>query len=281
MSQSLDEFNSVLAANHLPTLDEGQFEALQAERPKNQLAKAATRISDDPGARAYITKAMTAIGVVAQPKGQINKHEPHQRPRTRQTVADPRPSSSTPEADCRPDRQTKSRAATVDQAKAGQGDESPFSANIHVYGGKAALCFEPSVTRNGEDLTVTLDAAVALAPRQYDWQNKVRVQFTRSELPVAACVLLGFIPGCEYKNHGAGSDKGFSLENQGQKVFVKVWAKDQGVRAVPVEAPDIYRVTALLIGRLRSATPWMSAESIIQTLKLTVARRIAQSQQNS
>ena len=149
MSQSLDEFNQILAANHLPTLDERQFEALQAERPKNQLAKAATRISDDPGARAYITKAMTAIGVVAQPTAQVSTPEPHQRPRARQTNADPMPRGSTPESDCRPDRQTKPATATVDQTKGGQGDESPFSANIHVYGGKAALCFEPSVTRNG------------------------------------------------------------------------------------------------------------------------------------
>lgn len=143
----------------------------------------------------------------------------------------------------------------------------------HVYGGKAALCFEADTTKSDVP-TVALDAAPSAGPRQYNWADKIRVQLTRDELPVVAAVFLGFMPGCEFKNHGADNDKGFSMENQGARIFVRVFAKDQGVRAVPVEAADAYHVTALLMRQIRLCYPWLDGQAVALMLK-SLAQRAA------
>jgi len=138
--------------------------------------------------------------------------------------------------------------------------------SIHVYGTKGALCWEEDETRGGEP-TVSLDAALASGPKQFDWQSKVRIQLTREELPVIAAVLLGVQPGAEFKNHGAGNDKGFSVRAQPGGFFVRVWEGDKGLRAVPMGAPDAYYVATLFLRQLRAASPWMDAQGIIATLR--------------
>lgn len=155
---------------------------------------------------------------------------------------------------------------------AGRTGQQARRLSVHVYGSKAALCFEPDMTRGGVH-TIALDAALATGQRQYDWQNKIRVQLTQTELPVAACVLLGWIPRCEYRNHGPDNDKGFSLENQTGRVFVRVFAKGLGLRAVPIEPPDIYRVTTLFLRQLRENSPWLSGMDIMHALRATIAGR--------
>ena len=52
-----------------------------------------------------------------------------------------------------------------------QGQRPQDRASFHVYGGKAALCFEADLTRN-EVHTIALDAATATGPKQYNWGKK-------------------------------------------------------------------------------------------------------------
>ncbi len=125
------------------------------------------------------------------------------------------------------------------------------SLSVHVYGKRAALCFDADETRN-RVATVALDAAPSDTDvaRRYAWANKIRIQFTQKELPVVAAVLLGHIPRCEYHSHGPNHNKGFSMENQGQRVFVKVWGKDRGMQAVPIESHDLFAVSGLVLCQL-------------------------------
>ncbi|MFA5700688.1 MAG: hypothetical protein WC913_05370 [Desulfuromonas sp.] len=142
----------------------------------------------------------------------------------------------------------------------------------HVYGGKAALCFEEDETRGGMH-TVCLDAADATAPRQYNWKEKLRVQFTRDELLVVTAVLFGMLPRCEYKNHGPDNSKGFSIEDQGDKLFVKVFAKGVKMKAVPVNPEDAFFVAQICLHQLKKNAPWLDASEIMMTLQRVVAAR--------
>lgn len=145
-------------------------------------------------------------------------------------------------------------------------------ASFHVYGGKAALCFEADETRS-QFPTIALDAAQAISARQYNWGKKVRLQMTRAELPVVAAVLLGVQQRCEFKNHGQDNSKGFSMERQaGGKVFVKVFAKDEGVKAVPIEPADVFYVTALVMRQLQKACPWLDSAGIAGLIRATQAK---------
>ncbi|MDT4852015.1 hypothetical protein FQZ97_862310 [compost metagenome] len=155
------------------------------------------------------------------------------------------------------------KAAPIQQA----GDQD--RASFHVYGGKAALCFEADTTRNGVH-TIALDAATVTGPKQYNWGKKVRLQLTRSELPIVAAVLLGALKRCEFKNHGQDNSKGFSLERQdGGKVFIKVMAKGESVKAVPVEAPDVFFITALFVRQLQKGLPWLDAAGVLALIRAT------------
>lgn len=151
-------------------------------------------------------------------------------------------------------------------------DGGPQRVGIHVYGSKAALCFEADETR-GAVPTVALDAASATGPKQYDWAHKIRLQLTRNELPVTLCVLVGYLPKAEFKNHGPANDKGFSIEHQGDKLFVRVWARDQGVKAVPMSRDDAFYVVGLFLRQLCLAAPWLSAGDQLQVAGRVFAPR--------
>lgn len=167
------------------------------------------------------------------------------------------------------DESASVREVQDETAKPIQGQRPQDRASFHVYGGKAALCFEADLTRN-EVHTIALDAATATGPKQYNWGKKVRLQLTRSELPIVTAVLLGVMKRCEFKNHGQDNSKGFSMERQdGGKVFIKVFAKEEGVKAVPVEAPDVFFVTSLFLRQLQANTPWMDAAGVVALIRAT------------
>ncbi|MCB1810543.1 MAG: hypothetical protein KDK04_02295 [Candidatus Competibacteraceae bacterium] len=140
-----------------------------------------------------------------------------------------------------------------------------------VYGGKAALCVESDDTRHGEP-TLRIEAAVATAPKQYDWNQKITVQLTREELPMVTATVLGLLGKCECKNHGPENDKGLEVIHQGGNLFVRVFQKGQSVRAIPVNASDTYYLAALCLRQCRKAAPWLSDQGVVSTLKLTVQR---------
>jgi hypothetical protein len=142
----------------------------------------------------------------------------------------------------------------------------------HVYGAKAALCFEPDETRFGIH-TVCIEAADASGPKQYDWGNKIRVQLTRDELPVVTAVLFGWLPRCEYKNHGEDNSKGFSLEDQGDKLFMRVFARGRQVKAVPIPPEDAFYLAQLFLGQMKKNAPGLSGGEILTTLRQVLAAR--------
>lgn len=145
--------------------------------------------------------------------------------------------------------------------------------SVHVYAGKAALCFEADETRGNPARgvpgvpTVALDAAPALGEREYDWKNrKIRIQMTRLELPQVLAVLIGASQQCEFKNHGPENNKGFSIENQGDKFFVRVFGPGE-VRAVPMPFELAYAVTELVVRQMQMGTPWLSGDGIVNLVR--------------
>lgn len=259
--QNLGEFNALLEQAQLPRLSAQQFKSLREAKPRSQLISAVRTMHSDRNARAFVEKAIKEVGATAA--------SPQQ-----QSAPQAAPQDGPDFGGARAPEQQQTAAQPAQD-----GDSAPreFEYTMHVYGGKAALCFEPTTTR-GDDFTVALDSATSNAPRQYDWKNKLRLQLTRDELPVVAGVLLGLIPRCEYKNHGPGNDKGFSIEDQGDKLFVRTWAKDHPARAVPMTPEDAYRIATLFLRQLGLNAPWMSANDIIQTIRMVVARRVTQRQ---
>lgn len=138
-------------------------------------------------------------------------------------------------------------------------EQRPEYLSHHCYGGKAALCVQADETRGSKPRqTVRIEAAVATAPRSYNWTDKVAIQLTRQELLQVAAVLMGLQPGVSYQNHGENNDKGFEVKNQKGGIFVRVFAKDKGVRAVPVTAEDAAEVQAIIFRAILKNWPWLT-----------------------
>ena len=154
----------------------------------------------------------------------------------------------------------------------GQGEKRYIS--HHVYGGKAALCWQVDSTRKGEP-TICLEAAGAVGERAYDWKNKITIQLTRDELPCVAATFLGIIPETKGTNHGIGDNKGkgFEIKHQGDKLFVRVFAPGKQM-PVPVSPEDAFTVVALLMRQIQEAKPWMNATDIIATLRCVHGRML-------
>lgn len=145
--------------------------------------------------------------------------------------------------------------------------------SFHVYGSKAALCFNVDLTKSGSP-TIALDAASSIGSKTYDWKSKIRIQLTKAELPVVAAVLIGARVKCEFKNHGPNNDKGFSMERQDAgKIFISVFAKDHSAKAVPVFAPDVMWVTAMVLKQVQKNCPDIDSMGVITLVRMTQSER--------
>ena len=150
--------------------------------------------------------------------------------------------------------------------------KSEYGFSHHVYGKQAALCFSESTTRSGQP-TIILEAALASAPQSYNWSEKIRVQCTPEELLNVVSVLLDVLPHCEYRAHGPEHDKGFSLTHQENSIFCRVFAKNQGVRAVPIPLEDAFVVAALGVRQIQQGMPWLDTTGLLALLRRTVGRK--------
>lgn len=177
-------------------------------------------------------------------------------------------------------RQAEERDATP-QAEAGadaeqSGDQTYLSQ--HIYGGKAAACFSADITR-GKVHTVRLEAAESSAARQYDWQRKIAIQLSQRELPLVLAVFMQWLPKFEGKGHGENNSKWFTLENQGNKLYLSVNAKGQSPRGIPIMPGDGYAVTTLLIRQMLKNDPFLTPEIVLSLVRKEAALLAGQPQQ--
>lgn len=143
-----------------------------------------------------------------------------------------------------------------------------FGHSVHVYGTSAALAFETDCTKKGVH-TVSIDAALSdpATPKRYTWDtDKIRIQITRAELPAVAAVLFGKRRKCEFMHHGEDKNKGFSMENQGGRIFVKVFSAQRKLRAVPIDLNEVFYISSLFMHQLIKSNPWLTPDNIIASL---------------
>lgn len=126
---------------------------------------------------------------------------------------------------------------------------SDFGDSYKVYGGKAALCFAETTTRNDRP-TLTIEAAVAEGEREYNWRNKWALQLTVSEMYLVYGLFLGLggLTSVELKGHGTNNEKSLNLVNQGNQFFISMSHRGQPNRAIPVPAKDI-AVPIVMLGQ--------------------------------
>jgi hypothetical protein len=299
---TLGEVNARLEMLGFAKIGGGQAQTILGQVPRHRLVNALKKAHVDEGARRFLE---TLIPVASnepshgQQRQQTAEHSAQQQggnnPPPRQNAERPAPqgqqqvrnNAPPPNQGAQQQRRDNapqnsggqsrpqngpSRNAPQQQSQQGQGAEREFISH-HVYGGKAALCWDVDKTKNGDD-TIRLEAAKAIGERKYDWSSKISIQLTRDELPCVAAVFLGILPETDGRNHGVGDQqgKGFEIQHQGNKLFVKVFAPQKPPCAVPVSPEDAFTVASLLVRQIRKGKPWLSGNDIMTMLRAIIGR---------
>ncbi|WP_240224732.1 hypothetical protein [Rheinheimera hassiensis] len=142
----------------------------------------------------------------------------------------------------------------------------------HVgYGKNAAFQFSSGKSRSGLH-TVFMESAKRLNPndpnnRDYNWQKKILLQLTASELPIVIAVLMGQLPSCEFKNHGP-QNKWFSIENQGKNFYMKMGASQMEMNVAPISLVDALQFGTIALVSYIKNYPGLSSEAALTTIRM-------------
>lgn len=216
---------------------------------------------------------------------QMNRDMPPEPPEEdfphtdRQTRSGPPARPQSRQADRRQDDRRAEPARGRQETTPPQSEgEQPEYISQHIYGGRAAACFSADMTRGGTH-TVRLEAAESSAARQYDWQGKIGIQLSQRELPLVLAVFMQWLTKFEGKGHGENNSKWFTLENQGNKLFLSVSAKGRSPRAIPIMPGDGYAVTTLLIRQMLKNDPFLTPEILLSLVRKEAQLMTGQSTQ--
>lgn len=275
---TLTTINSELTRMALPILSRERANAILNVAPREKFISAVFAANNDHNAKQYIAQLFRQTGIFEAEKVAPLRQQPSQQ------AAAPQPAPQPPEPAAHPTGGGNAQNAPrhpVYPAPSRNEQHTPreregraYNESFHVYGGKAALCFEADTTR-ANVATIAIDGAAATAPRTYNWGNKIRIQLTRQELPEVAAVFIGARRNCSFKSHGPQKDKGFEIERQdGGKVFVKVFGGNgQGACAVPIMPNDAFYATSLVLRQLMAATGLNSIADVTALLWATHGQR--------
>lgn len=148
----------------------------------------------------------------------------------------------------------------------------------YVYGTKAAFMFELDFLKtkpNQEPLrTVTLEAAHLVAPRNYDWEQRVSFQLTQLELPQFTAAMFGYLQQgqiWEARNHGRMRDKHLRCLEQNSSLYFKI--EQAGSRwPLRVEQNHRYQILSLCLEALKLNDPHLDISSIKQLCEASLPK---------
>lgn len=186
-----------------------------------------------------------------------------------------RPVATAPQSAPPPRRHDSSNVRTIGSNAPNDSDrpDRRFSKK-YVYGGKSALMFEADTTR-GDAPTIRIESAKVLdaATRKIDWDNKVLLQCTTTELQHVTALMYGMIGSIKFSNHGPKNDKWFSMEHQEGRyagtIKVVVGEGNEKMCITQITSADIGDVVALFT---RQCAHQMNVE---QAALISVLRPVA------
>ena len=262
---SLSEVNARLTQLGFEVLTANESTTLLGMVKRHHFTQALDQADKRQDSRSFLSNVLSRAKAASQ-----NTYVPEQAPAPAMSEPAPEPERNpqTPPAA----QAHEAQSVNAETSQTGSRVNGDYMSH-HVYGGKAALCWQVDQTRAGVS-TLRLEAAKAIGERQYDWKNKIAIQLTREELPHVAAVVLGLLPETKGSNHGQGDQagKGFEIQHQGKNLFVRVFGPNKGACAVPVSAADTFEISGLVMRQLLQDRPWMNGSDVLMLLKATVAR---------
>lgn len=141
-----------------------------------------------------------------------------------------------------------------------------------LYGKSCAFTIETDVHAKGY-ATVSLEAASALGPKEYDWANKLVFQLTQYELPQFVAMLAGHggvNTMVEFRFHGDGRDKNLRLSDRGDHLLLTLNQLSK-MLSVRVGHADTYLLTALCLKALMHNDEHLDAQTVMAMCRRSLA----------
>lgn len=118
---------------------------------------------------------------------------------------------------------------------------------VKCFGASAALCAEATTPKDKDTPTLTLE----VAPRSgesVNWDRKITIQLSTSELPIFCGVLSGLLPCLHFKR----PDKGIRIERQAGNIYVVATQGRENSFSLPVSIGDTFRLSVFALKRLKA-----------------------------
>lgn len=137
--------------------------------------------------------------------------------------------------------------------------------SFKIFAASAALCISEARTRAGNQHTIQVEGATAVAAggaKAFDWQSKIIVQLTTQECYLALAVFENKLKSVRIDGHGDRHDKSLHIEFQERHYFVRMTQRGKAAVAVPVRPVDALQIVSLLYKQLRLNDPHLEIEQI-------------------
>lgn len=137
--------------------------------------------------------------------------------------------------------------------------------SFKIFGTSAALCISEARTRAGNQHTIQVEGATAIAAggaKAFDWQSKVIVQLTTQECYLALALFENKLKSVRFDGHGDRHDKSLHIEFQERHYFVRMTQRGKAAVAVPVRPVDALQVVSLLYKQIRTNDAHLEIEQI-------------------
>ncbi|MBB1388752.1 hypothetical protein H5185_04850 [Shewanella sp. SG44-6] len=158
-------------------------------------------------------------------------------------------------------------------------NERVFEKNVCIYGSSSALTVVTTKTKTDQYHTLTIEGARSLEnkPRYYQWNDKIILQLTRSEIPYFIGVLVGMISKAEFNNHGAKKNKSMKIEFQGNKFFMNITEGGKKAVAVPISLDDALSLSLYAIDIYMRNYSNLSPEIVLKLISKTLSKKVVKS----
>lgn len=260
ITERLPKFNNALRNLKIQPLVPEEAAALERAITIDKLRQLVSRAATDANAAEHLRRQLDKVRIQLPAPPDDAAHAPAPTdlaPRAPRPAPTPRsaftavPTNNvTPMPERRPESSVTTREAEEpDPPRTRSIDRHGF----HIYGGKGALTIEADARSRAKgtiEHVLYVDGALATAPREYNWSDKLTFMLLPTELAGVMAVLCGIIDKLEFRNHGEDKDKSLCIEHQGNCVFLKILHARRAV-AVPITPEDAMRMAALTLRQLR------------------------------
>lgn len=155
------------------------------------------------------------------------------------------------------------------QPAAARATQEPPYFSFKVFAKSAALCIAEAKTRSGNEHTIQIEGATAVASDgrpSYDWMGKITVQLSVQECYQTLALFERHMTKLNLDGHGVQHDKFVHFSVQEKNYLVRLGQRSRYAVTVPVQPADALRIVSLLYKQILANDTHLTASDLQQII---------------